>query len=307
MSASSDDLRALATHAAAFWNADPYSVRIIHVAHHATATFRPDMTTRTCYLRLSPQAHRSREAIEAELEFVTFLKSSRCDVAGPVVSTKGQLFHAIPLSDGDVYAVVFEEAPGEPQQWGADEHNRGILQARGAALGRIHRAAKSFRPKKEPRFHWREDELFRNPRQVLGSDDVMSEYEAVMGWLSARPSTAENYGMIHGDLGTSNCREQKGRVTLFDFDDCCHHWFAFDLAVAMWAGRQLSESLRASYLQCLLDAYATENSLAGDTCEEIGWFVRLATIYRYANAVRFGDKQQMQELAQQVRSPIEWC
>jgi len=307
MSESPQDLLKLAAHAASFWNADPYSVRVIHIAQHATATFRPDMTAKTCYLRLSPQAYRTRQAIEAELEFVTFLKSSRCDVAGPTPSMKRELLHAIPLSDGEVYAVAFEQARGEPQQWGTDEHNRGILRSRGAALGRIHRAAKSFRPEKQPRIHWREDDLFRNPRQVLGNDDVMSEYEAVMRWLSSRPSTAENYGMIHGDLNTSNCREQKGRVIVFDFDDCCYHWFAFDLAVAMWAGRELSDSLRASYLQCLLAAYSTENSLAGDSCEEIGWFVRLATIYRYANAVRFGDQQQMGELVGQIRSPIKWC
>src|SRR5690242_15590389 len=115
MSAAPEDLLKLATHAASFWNADPYSVQIVHVAQHATATFRPDETAKTSYLRLSPQAYRSREAIEAELEFVTFLKSSRCDVAGPMPSTKGGLIHAIPLSDGEVYAVAFEEAPGEPQ------------------------------------------------------------------------------------------------------------------------------------------------------------------------------------------------
>lgn len=48
--------------------------------------------------------------------------------------------------------------------------------------------------------------------------------------------------MCHGDFGSFNMlRQPDGGVVAFDFDDCCFHFFTYDLAVAIRSGPKLPE------------------------------------------------------------------
>jgi Ser/Thr protein kinase RdoA (MazF antagonist) len=290
------------------WDGDPASLQLVQLSQNAVYRFRQRGTLR--FLRLTEDEHRPRPMVEAELEFIGHLREHRCRVAAAVPSRDRATIESFQLPTGAVHAVVFEAAVGEVAKWGDDADNRNILRERGQALGQIHRASKLFQPKHK-RFHWHDDELFHHPEKFIAeSDNVLGdEYNRVMSWLKDRPTTSENYGMIHGDFAGSNVVRSAGQAIAFDFDDCCYHWFSFDVAVAMWAGRALPAKYRKPYLACFLESYARENSLAGDTCREIDWFTRMVAIYRYIQGMRIGDtpQQQLAEFRQVIEKPIEWC
>src|SRR5205823_9967256 len=135
----------------------------------------------------------------------------------------------------------------------------------GRWIGRLHHASQLFQPQGPMRFHWFEDPLFRDPEHFLPESEprLREEFAALIKYINARPASRENYGLVHGDLGPHNWRIQGDRVTAFDFDDCCYHWFAFDIAVAMVAARRLQAKYRRGYLASLLDGYAQEKDLGG--------------------------------------------
>ena len=62
------------------------------------------------------------------------------------------------------------------------------------------------------------------------------------GWLDSLPKDDDCYGLIHADIHQGNFFvDENDNITIFDFDDCHYHWFAYDLAVPLFG---LAISLR---------------------------------------------------------------
>jgi Ser/Thr protein kinase RdoA (MazF antagonist) len=270
------------------------------------------------YLRLTHESHRGRDFVQAELDFVDYLARSGADVAAPVRSRDGHLVETIPTEIGEFHAVVFDEVCGQPVKWNTDAENRAILFERGRALGKIHHLSQEYHPPGPQRFHWYHDDLFLSPWTHLPETepDARREYQQMILFLLARPRTPANYGMIHGDFASYNTfrRPADGRTIAFDFDDCCYHWYALDIAVAIQGAAQLPDKYRLPYLRVLLEGYATEKSLEGDGPAEVGMFCRLSCLYRYLALTRHADSshltpQQQSDLAARraaLTNPVSW-
>jgi Ser/Thr protein kinase RdoA (MazF antagonist) len=290
---SSIALNQLASKALARWDADAASVEAVAQSENFVYRFR-DTAGRERYLRISPPDYRPRAEIEAEIDFVRHLHARRVPVAPPVCSLRGKWVETFRSPGGEQYAVVFEAVYGEPPRWGTDEENQRMLIGRGKALGRMHAAARHYRPSgKFSRFHWYEDDLFTDPQRYLPKKDRVArrEYEELIRWLLSRPATRENYGIVHGDFGSGNTLRQKdGSLVAFDFDDCLHHWYIYDLAVSIRSARSMPYRTRKRYLQFMLDGYAQEKDLGSDTAAEVGRFCRLAALYRYIAVLRDYDR-----------------
>src|SRR5262249_8829126 len=150
---------------------------------------------------IAPPNYRPLEDIEAELDFVRHLDSRGVPVAPPVRSRRKKWVETLSLAQGDFHAAVFEAVKGKSPRWGTDAENRKMLYARGKALGRIHSAARFYRPNpKATRFHWFEDDLFSDPTDYIRKEDriVAREYQALIRWMLDRAATRENYGIVHG-------------------------------------------------------------------------------------------------------------
>jgi len=97
---------------------------------------------------------------------------------------------------------------------------------------------------------------------------------AAVGMLSelerSRSALGE-VGMIHADLAPQNFRFEPGTgITSFDFANCCHHWFLYNLAVSrsvlhLQLEREKLDSVRPGGRASLLTAV---RGLAG---HGIGW------------------------------------
>ena len=86
------------------------------------------------------------------------------------------------------------------------------------------------------RFAWDEDDCILNAERYLPQSEsvVWAEYRRLMDWLHKLPKDDQSFGLIHGDFGATNYRYKDNRLCVFDFDDCCYHWFAYDLAITIY-------------------------------------------------------------------------
>jgi amicoumacin kinase len=125
--------------------------------------------------------------------------------------------------------------------------------------------------------------------------------------VAGRPRAARgSYGLVHGDLHHGNFFVEESKITAFDFDDCCHHWFAYDLAVPWFTlcgeFRPLGVAFNEDQLfGIFLDGYAKTHTLSDRWIGRIGTFMayRTALLYHwFKTRLVEGDFDQAR---------IDWC
>jgi Ser/Thr protein kinase RdoA (MazF antagonist) len=276
--------------ALALWDARLATLEFVRASENFVYRFR-DSADKERYLRIAHHTHRNRKAIEAELEYVNFLAENGAEVAAPVAARDGQFIQTRDTPIGAMFAGVFEAVYGQKVKWGKDAHNRALLHERGRALARLHNISEKFKPGALRRDQWFEDTLFTKPWEILPQSEVIArrEYQELVQWLSKRPRTPANYGMVHGDYGTLNTLRRDGTLVAFDFDDCGWHWYLYDLAVAIRSARKLPDEYRKAYIKVLIEGYSSERSMDGEGVETVAKFCRLAALYRYVSLRRKYD------------------
>jgi amicoumacin kinase len=224
---------------------------ITEAAHHWNATGNPvllDQVTNFVYefpshaerriLRLTHSSHHTEDEIVAELDWLKFLVQHGVQASQPLLSQNGRLTERYPVADSYFVATVFEYAPGRfidptnPQEW-----NSQFFRILGRTMGRLHSVTKQYNAShlRQKRSHWYEDATLRQANDYLpaGQKQVVAELEKLLVRFSNNVPTVESYGLVHGDMNTTNFHVKDGQITLFDFDDCAYNWFINDIAVAM--------------------------------------------------------------------------
>lgn len=281
-------VREIALKAVRLWRGEPDSLR--QVSASANPVFNFSAAGQPLFLRLTSARNRTIEQIEAELNFINYLHRGRVDVRLPVKSANGREVETI--QDGDIlrFACVFKEAEGECLAFGTDEANKKHFQLRGRTLGRIHALSRDYTPAPHKRrFQWDEDDLFRNIECYLPQSEeiVWAEYYRLMQWLYAYPKERDTFGLIHGDFGPTNFRYRNGALTVFDFDDCCYHWFAYDLAVTIYPHGWREEA--RDLIEALLEGYSEEVKGGMHLRDQLIHFCSLRQLYMFLNyAKRWG-------------------
>jgi amicoumacin kinase len=250
-------------------------------------------------LRLTSDAHRVRSQLEAELEFVTFVRTRGVSAAPPLRSGAGEEVVTVALAAGGVvHAVAFEEMPGRHFAYRSPDIDRPLFARWGRAMGTLHAASRAFRPAAgRPRRHrWSEDEVLRCGAGALppSEDAARREHERLHGWLATLPETPESFGLIHGDFERTNfLLDGDERLHVFDFDDACYHWYLADAAHALWAFRGAAPDERRRFLGWFLDGYreggGVDSAAFDDVAETVGRFVRLRSLALFVHHLRRGS------------------
>ena len=250
------------------------------------------------FLRLTPNRLRTKNQIEAELDFVIFLHQNGVNTALPITSADERLVEEIVVAEKSLFACVFEEAKGERFKYDSAESNKEHFRLRGRTLGQIHTLSEIYIPPGDcRRFDWDEDRLLIEADEILPMSEkiVRREYEKLKEQLQDYRKSDRTFGLIHGDFGETNYRYKSDRLNVFDFDDCCYHWFIYDVAVTIYPHGWRKEGLRL--LDWLLEGYA-EKMPVDFMLADITMFCRWRLIYMFlVYAEKWGFKNLSEQQA----------
>jgi len=174
----------------------------------------------------------------------------------------------------------------------------------GRVLGQMHALAKHYAPPADVvrRPSW--FELHESNRLVatrvpgrlgLVRERIQSLFEEVR----RLPHDRDAYGLIHGDFNDGNFTVDytNGDITVFDFDDCCHFWFVYELAAAweggigrtMFGDLQARKDFMGSYMDEVMAGYSLENTLPDAWLGRLPLFLRLVQVEEFLHFAQYLD------------------
>ncbi|WP_459502478.1 phosphotransferase enzyme family protein [Bacillus sp. C1] len=250
--------------------------------------FRAEDEKRVPYvLRLTHSSHRSEKQVEAELDFLQYLKEQGAKIAGPYYSKSRKLVEGIEAIDGTFfYASLFSYAQGESVKGGASTHwKESLFEAWGKAIGQLHRLTMKY-PETEYRDTWEKDE--KAIVDELEEKRVKEIAYVLIDKIKALPIERESFGLIHGDIHQGNFHYDGKDLTIFDFDDTTYNYFIHDLAMVIyysvlmtdWTEEEKTQFAREQF-KIVKKGYESEHQLAEMWYESLPLFLRLRDIGLY--------------------------
>jgi amicoumacin kinase len=191
-------------------------------------------------LRLTDSRHRSLSQVTAELRWIEYLYNCGFSVSKPIAALDSVLAHIADDTERAFIACVFTRCKGiQPTPSDCRAMGSEFLYRLGTLLANLHSASAKYRPDSAfaDRPSLANDDLIENARLHVGemSPSLEEETLATAVWLRSL-SKDNNFGLIHADLHGRNLLTDGRNLVVIDFDDCCHGWFAYDIAVAVnWA------------------------------------------------------------------------
>ena len=234
--------------------------------------------TPTTYLRITPETHRSPAQIESELQVIRYI-GAHGDVATsqPVPSRHGSDIHTA-IAHGVIYsACVFDEAQGSSFVDTPPTDVWQFFREAGRTMGRLHTVLSCFEPSRGfVRFTWFEDRWAQFANYVPPSEhDAWDLFSELRDWTAQLSQGPEVFGLIHGDFTIANMHLDGSKITLFDSDGCCPHWWAYEIAVFLhyFSLKKVVNHERA--YDSFLDGYAQVRSVTAPVLEAIPLFGKM--------------------------------
>jgi amicoumacin kinase len=248
--------------------------------------------------RLSPSSRRKKEDILNELEFIKDLWKKAVPVSMPVKSIRGNFVETV---GNQYFLVVFEKAKGTPiDVTNLDIWNKELYYYWGNLMGKMHSAGKNIELNR-PRWTVNQPDLL-NLLPRINSEPIAEKYKQHLKYLVAFPLTSDLFGLIHNDFHQGNLFVDKGRLTLFDFDDSAYHWFAYDIATsfyhAYWQASSFTpENTQFSreFWEHFLRGYQKEHKISKELIQQIPIFLKIREIFLYTLFLEKWDLLNLQD------------
>lgn len=242
-------------------------------------------------LRIVPESYRSSEQVLAELNFVTYLGGSGLRVIPPVPSRHDRWVEVLDTSLGRFSACCFSfiASAAEGAPWLRDpQAHSGEFGEMGRAIGHLHQLSKDYRPQGPRRLRWDDNILVKDPWEdrYFFEPRIRDERRSILDWLHAQSEEPDRFGLVHGDLTGWNVAVDEAGIHIFDFAECCYHWYMFDLCLAMMPLVEVSKPLRSRMLDVLLEGYAEEATLPPHPVKDIEMLWRWNTLDRHMHHMR---------------------
>ena len=242
----------------------------------------------TYILRVGHSGRRAEALVHGEVDWINYLADRGAGVPRAVPSKNGRIVEAIDDGAGERFiAAVFTKAAGRsPREagWSPD-----LYETYGRTLGAMHALTKPYRPSQVAwkRPEW-DDPAIQDVEAHLppAETGVVERYRDLLRHLSTLPKDKDSYGLIHFDAHGGNFLvDDRGRITLFDFDDCCYGWFMYDIAIAffyMVFGKEDPGAFTEGFMRHFLAGYRSENRLGPEWLAEFPNFLKMREIDLYA-------------------------
>jgi len=121
---------------------------------------------------------------------------------------------------------------------------------------------------------------------------ALRELARVTAWARKLPADNDQYGLIHYDMEPDNYRWDGTAIGILDFDDCCRHWYAADIANALGELSEDGVDLQHPGVQAFLAGYESEKRLDPERLKQLGWFRRMDRIYSFAELLQVLDVEE---------------
>ena len=266
----------------------PNQIRLLDGFESFMFEFESDGRARI--LRLSHSIRRSVELIQGEVDWLNYLYDGGVGVARAVPSKAGELVEIIADGrDGQFLATAFAKAPGGPS-WENGKWNEALFERYGRLVGRMHALSRVYEPSNPA---WRRPE-WDHPSNV---DDILAwipdsqtmvrkRATALLHYLHTLPQDNASYGLIHQDVHAGNFFvDDKGDITLFDFDDCVYGWYVYDIAMVVFyaiTNHKDPVGFGTAFWGHFWRGYQQENTLDPVWLAEMSAFFKLREIDLYA-------------------------
>lgn len=185
-------------------------------------------------LRVSHSNHRTKELIEAEIEFIYYLSKNNANVSTPILSTNNELVEKIDVFDGYFTTTLFTKAQGSlirPERYSLE-----VFENLGEATANLHLLASKYEPNNK-RYSYFEDPFILQSKDYIpkGKEHIIDKYNDLLNIIKKHPQTKQNYGLVHTDLHFGNMfMDDNNLITFFDFDDCMYTHYTFDIAIVFF-------------------------------------------------------------------------
>jgi Ser/Thr protein kinase RdoA (MazF antagonist) len=165
-----------------------------------------------------------------------FLGSRGVEFALPIKSDCGALVESFSCNSTCFFVSVFQEADGNPLIDICDFTPNRLKNWR-RLIGSLHTETINYNVPSdlERRPEWNADRNYKQIKELCSDENIYNKFEIVESWLGTLSKEKSVYNLIHADIHHGNFFVgESDKISLFDFDDCCYHWFAYDLAVPMF-------------------------------------------------------------------------
>lgn len=259
-------------------------------------------------MRVSFRPDRTPAQIEAEVAFVNYLSDCGVGVSRAMPSLRGNLLEVCRAGADQFIVTSFlrgrgMRVPDNGYRYRDDVPIDEYFVNWGRMLGQLHACAKRYALLGP---HAQRPDLFeilefepveeRVPERLPRIREKLTELLAELRSLS---TDRDGYGLIHADFNDGNFTVDytNGDITVFDFDDCCYGWFAYELACA-WEGGvgrvmfgELSErkAFMDRYFGLVLQGYNEENTLSQVWLDRIPFFLRVVQMQELLYFLQYID------------------
>jgi amicoumacin kinase len=238
-------------------------------------------------LRISHSFRRCAELIAGEVDWINYLADNGVPAARAVTSLSGKLVEAVADGQGEYFLVTaFVRADGQ-KAW--DIWSPEIYQSYGRLLGSMHALAQNYQPAdvtwKRP--EWDDDSMEFVDHYLPESEMLVKQkYRLLCDHLHALPKDPTTYGIIHQDAHPSNfVVDERGKITLFDFDEAAYSWYVNDIAIALFysvMGEPDPVAFTKEFMTRFLSGYRQVYALEDRLLQEIPVFLKMREIELYA-------------------------
>jgi len=241
------------------------------------------------------------------LDFINYLTAKGVKAAVPLLSQNGKLIEEIFNEGLPIFLVCFEKGAGMRVPDNGYRYRDGVpleeyYQNWGRLLGQMHRLSKAYQPL-SPKV--RRPDWFEIHADKLGIDEMVpAEFLVVrdrihdlINEIRGVSRDDQSYGLIHGDFNDGNftVNYDNGDITVFDFDDSCYFWYAYELAAAweggigrtMFAGLKARKAFMDHYMENVFEGYAKENVITDECLEQIPLFIKLIHVEEFLHYVQY--------------------
>lgn len=214
-----------------------------------------------CFLRLAPLDEKNPAHVQAEIDFIQYLRGHGYPAMAPIPSTDNRLSFVLASPWGAycvssfaaVHGMPIEDMPLSPE----------IVRAYGRSLGQLHALSAGYQaPAVRPTWY---EAMNRNTLQAVNASPAAIRIcDRLYAELASLPMDAGSYGLIHYDFEPDNVfwDSDAHTISVIDFDDCLYSWYAMDIAQALnELDPHWSETFLAGYRSSFPFTAAQESTL----------------------------------------------